>query len=85
MTDLQLRANIMEVMDKYCYNIGGLSVELLFYHVNNEDEFKDTGFTKEQLLDQLEYMEERGVIERVDAYILKEPKIKLKGDVKKWK
>ena len=79
-----LRHNIEKVLDAYGYIIGGVPLELLEYHVNNADKFSDTGFSEEEILKELEYMENIKKIERVTAYKMYE-EVKIKGDKKQWK
>lgn len=79
-----LRHNIEKVLDAYGYIMGGVPLELLAYHVNNADKFSDTGFSEEEILKELEYMENIKKIECVTAYKMHE-EIKIKGDKKQWK
>lgn len=79
-----LRHNIEKVLTAYGYIMGGVPLELLAYHVNNADKFSDTGFSEEEILKELEYMENIKKIERVTAYKMYE-EVKIKGDKKKWK
>lgn len=79
-----LRHNIEKVLDAYGYIFGGVTLELLMYHVNNHDKFKYTGWTEQEVKQELEYLLNIEKIEEIPSYTMKE-KIKIKGDKKQWK
>lgn len=81
---VMLRHNIEKVLEAYGYIMGSVPLELLAYHVNNKDKFSDTGFSEEEILKELEYMENIKKIERVTSYRMYE-EVKIKGDKKQWK
>ena len=72
MSKLHLRSNIVEVIDVYGTIIGAVPLQLLCYHVNNNEKFKHTGFSREEVLDELSFLEDAGEIEKTDAWIIKE-------------
>ena len=48
MSDITLRSNLAKVIDVYGTIIGAVPLQLLFYHVNNENKFEKTGFSEEE-------------------------------------
>ncbi len=67
---VNLRHNMEKVIDAFGYNLGGVTLPFLMYHVNNTEKFKDTGFSEEEILLELEYMESIGKIEKVPSWII---------------
>ena len=79
MSDITLRSNIAKVIDVYGTIIGAVPLQLLFYHVNNEDRFEKTGFSEEEILEELEVLTEYGEIETVTAWRTRERSPRITG------